>query len=66
MTDIAEPGKWYFVVSCTRCLEPIAFAMAPSPEEKPDQLRHRPVANLKCLHCGQADSYPPSSMTRQQ
>ena len=38
MVKQVEPGKWYFVVDCAFCSEPIPFAEAPSPEEKRDPI----------------------------
>ena len=35
MSKMVEPGKWYLVVDCAACGEPIPFAEVPSPEEKP-------------------------------
>jgi hypothetical protein len=52
-----EPGKWYFAVDCAGCGEPIPFMEAPSPEEKPDPLQSKGVANLQCRRCGHTGSY---------
>jgi hypothetical protein len=60
-----EPGKYYFTVNCAKCKEQIAFAEAPSPEEKP-QLKHRTISNMKCPHCGHTDRYAPALMYRAQ
>jgi hypothetical protein len=35
MAKLTESGKWYLVVSCSGCGEPIPFAEAPSPDEQP-------------------------------
>ncbi len=60
-----EPGKWYFVVDCTGCGEPIPFAEAPSPEDKPGPLQYRTISDLKCPLCGHSDTYAPALMSRQ-
>ncbi len=60
-----EPNKWYFVVDCAKCQEPIPFLEAPSPEENPD-IKQRTIADLKCPHCGHTDTYAPALMRRQQ
>jgi len=65
MSQDVEPGKWYFVVECSRCFEPIPFAEAPSPEDEPNPSQAR-VTDLKCLACGHVDSYGPTLMTRRQ
>jgi hypothetical protein len=59
-----EPGKWYFVVDCAGCGEPIPFAEAPSPEAEPDPLQSRTIADLRCPLCGHVDTYAPALMTR--
>jgi len=61
---MVEAGKWYFAVDCAKCGEPIPFAEAPSPEEKPDPLRYRTIADLQCLHCGHVGTYAPALMSR--
>jgi hypothetical protein len=65
MSKVTEPGKWYFVVSCSGCGEPITFAEAPSPDEKPDPIEYRTVGNLPCPHCSHVDNYAPALMSRQ-
>ena len=65
MIRYVEPGKWYFVVDCSRCLEAIPFAEAPSPEDEPNPLQAR-VSDLKCLACGHVDTYTPALMMRRQ
>jgi hypothetical protein len=60
-----EPGKWYFVVDCSRCLEAIPFAEAPAPEAEPKPSQAQ-VSNLKRLACGHVDSYAPTLVTRRQ
>ena len=65
MSKVTEPGKWYLVVSCSGCGEPIPFAEAPSPDEKPDPIEYRTVGNLPCPHCSHVDTYAPALMSRQ-
>jgi hypothetical protein len=65
MSKVTEPGKWYFGVGCSGCGEPIPFAEAPSPDEKPDPIEYRTVGNLPCPHCGHVDNYAPALMSRQ-
>jgi hypothetical protein len=63
MTKFVEPGKWYLVVNCAGCGEPIPFTEAPSPAEKPD-IQYKTIAGLKCPHCGHTDTYAPALMSR--
>jgi hypothetical protein len=65
MIRYVEPGKWYFVVECSRCLEAISFAEAPSPEDEPSPLQAQ-ASDLKCLACGHVDTYAPPLVTRRQ
>jgi hypothetical protein len=58
-----EPGKWYFLVDCARCLEAIPFAEAASLGDESNMVRAQ-VTDLKCLACGQVDSYALGLMTR--
>jgi hypothetical protein len=64
MPKFTEPGKWYFVVECLVCSEPVPLAEAPSPEEKPDPLRYRTVVGLRCPHCDNVGTYIPRQMSR--
>jgi hypothetical protein len=66
MQRFTEPGKWYFVVECAGCGEPIPFAEAPSPKEKPDPIQSRKIGDLKCPQCDHVDNYAPTLMTRRQ
>jgi DNA-directed RNA polymerase subunit RPC12/RpoP len=65
MPKLVEPEKWYFVVDCARCGEPIPFAKAPSPEEKPHP-RQRPIVDLRCPQCGHISTYAPALMSVRQ
>jgi hypothetical protein len=60
-----EPNKWYFVVDCAQCTEPIPFGEAPSPEEEPE-ITHRIMADLQCPRCEHVDTYAPGLMYRAQ
>jgi DNA-directed RNA polymerase subunit RPC12/RpoP len=62
---MVEPNKWYFAVDCSKCGDPIPFLEAPSPEEK-SEVKQRTIADLKCPHCGHADTYAPALMSRRQ
>jgi len=64
MPKITVPGQWYFVVDCLACEKPIPLAEAPSPDEKPDPLEYRTIANLTCPHCGYVGTYVPRRMSR--
>ena len=57
MSKMVEPGKWYLVVDCAACGEPIPFAEVPSPEEKPDPLQYRTISGLACPQSGHVDTY---------
>jgi len=65
MANIAEPGKWYIVVGCAGCGEPIPLAEVPSPDEKPE-LPYRTVTGVVCAQCGHTDTYAPALMSREQ
>jgi hypothetical protein len=65
MSKMVEPGKWYLVVDCAACGEPIPFAEVLSPEEKPDPLQYRTISGLACPQCGHVDTYAPALMSRQ-
>ena len=62
--QFTEPRKWYFVVDCSVCGKPVPLAEAPSPDEKPDPLEYRTIANLTCPHCGYVGTYVPRRMSR--
>jgi hypothetical protein len=64
MPKFTEPGKWYFVVECSSCGNPVPMAEAPSPNEKPDPLRYRVVSDLRCPHCDNVGTYAPHYMSR--
>jgi len=64
MPKFTEPGKWYFVVDCRECQNPIPLAEAPTPKEKPDPLRYRTLSGVYCPHCGHVDTYGPAQMSR--
>jgi RNase P subunit RPR2 len=57
---MAESGRWYFVVDCENCGEPIPFAEAPSPDDDPSPQSCPTVTKLECLHCGAIKTYPPT------
>src|SRR5258708_28509302 len=65
MQKCTEPGKWYFVANCLDCEMPVPLAEAPSPQEKPDPLRYRVVAEVRCPHCNGVGTYTPRQMSRQ-
>src|SRR5258708_34013995 len=65
MRKLTEPGKWYFVVNCLHCQNPIPLAEAPSPDEKSDPLRYRAVSKLRCPHCNREGTYAPHEVSRQ-
>ena len=60
MPKLVEPEKWYFVVDCARCGEPIPFA-----KEKPHP-RQRPIVDLRCPQCGHTSAYAPALMSVRQ
>jgi hypothetical protein len=64
VTKVVQPGKWYLAVDCAGCGEPIPFAETVSPEEKPDPIQYRTIANLTCPQCGHVGTYAPALMSR--
>lgn len=62
----AQSGKWYIVVDCAGCSEPIPFAEADPPVEKSDPIRCGTIANLTCPHCGHVGTYAPALMSLRQ
>jgi DNA-directed RNA polymerase subunit RPC12/RpoP len=64
MAKATEPGKWYLVVNCAGCGEPIPFAETVSPEERPE-LQYQTITNLACPRCGHVDTYAPALMSRE-
>jgi hypothetical protein len=56
----AQPGKWYLVVDCAGCGEPIPFAEATPPVDTSDPIRCGTIANLTCPHCGHVGTYVPA------
>jgi hypothetical protein len=65
MPKSVEPEKWYLVVDCSRCLTPIPFAAAPSPEDEPNYTAPE-ISKLTCPECGHKDTYAPALMSRQR
>ena len=65
MAKTVEPEKWYLIVECSRCLEPIPFAEVPSPADEPNYTSPQ-ISNLMCPECGHKDTYPPALMSRRQ
>jgi hypothetical protein len=63
MPKSVEPEKWYLVVDCSRCLTPIPFAAAPSPEDEPNYTAPQ-ISKLMCPECGHKDTYVPALMSR--
>jgi hypothetical protein len=60
-----QPEKWYFVVNCGKCGNPIPFAQAPSPEDDPTP-KYRKVSELRCPFCQFVGEYAPALMSRRQ
>jgi hypothetical protein len=58
-----QPGKWYLVVDCAGCGEPIPFSEATPPAEKCEPIRCGTIANLTCPHCGRVATYAPALMS---
>ena len=63
MPKVTEQGKWYFVVDCSTCSEPIPLAEAPSPEQKPDPLQYRTIS-VTCPHCSIFGAYSRVKISR--
>jgi len=64
-TDYVESEKWYIAVDCAKCGEAIAFAKAPSPDDRA-QIQYRKITGLTCPNCGHVDAYAPALMSRRQ
>jgi hypothetical protein len=62
MSKFVEPEKWYLVVDCAGCGEPIPLAEVPSPDDEPN-LQGRTIADPQCGH---VDTYAPALMSRRQ
>jgi len=66
MVKACQAGRWYLVVDCVGCGEPIPFAEADPPVEKSDPIRCGTIANLTCPHCGHVGTYAPTVMSLRQ
>ena len=59
-----DPRRWYFTVTCERCGETIALALAPSPEQDPDPMAH--ATQLPCPNCHTEGFYLTGQIERRQ
>ena len=66
MSRAAQAGKWYLVVDCAGCGEPIPFAEATPPVDTSDPIRCGTIANLTCPHCGHVGTYVPALISLRQ
>jgi hypothetical protein len=59
-----EAGKWYYVVDCAACKEPIPFKQAPSSEGEP--VVQVPTMRVRCPHCHNEHIYAGELISRRQ
>ena len=59
-----EAGKWYYVVDCATCKEPIPFKEAPSLNDQP--FVRLPTMKVRCPHCCNDHTYAGDLISRRQ